>query len=97
MGGVAARNDIHAYRPDALREICRMQPSTSRARAYPFLLADAKRKREFGVTRGDEVKFEDMKKRIGIIIKEEKHDGDFQVHMEADVQVESGEEIELDI
>lgn len=73
----------------------------SRLRREPehvnFFLADAKRKREFGIARGDEAKFEETKERIGIIVSEERHKGDFQVHMDAEVKVESDEEVVVDI
>lgn len=62
-----------------------------------FFLADAKRKREFGIAKGDEEMFEDMKEKIGIIVKEERHRSNFQVHMEAEVTVESDEEVVLEM
>lgn len=62
-----------------------------------FFLADAKRKREYGIAKGDEVMFEDLKEKIGIIAREERHMSSFQVHMEAEVKVESDDEVVLEM
>ena len=59
-----------------------------------FFFADAKRKRAYTVPKGGEAEYQDMIGKIRAVLKDEKHQGSFQVHVEP--VVESEDEIEID-
>ena len=62
--------------------------------AVSFFFADAKRKRAYTVPRGGEAEYQDMVSKMRAVIKEEKHQGSFQVHMEPIVESEGETEID---